>query len=441
MILHAEQVVLPAGTVPRVQAANIELSGGRITRVRPGEPDEGAERLGDRIVAPAFINAHTHLSMVAFRGLVTGDTSGINIVEEVYFPLERKLTAADVRAFARMGAWECVLAGTGAVFDHYYHAEAIAAALVDVGLCGVVAPTLQDLGGPGVAQLQSAREATLAIAQSTTLADAGVLAALGPHATDTVSPALWDEVAELAHRHDLPVHFHLAQSIEELERSGGSTVDRLTPLLDGTIPLLAVHGLYLSDADLRRLARAGVLLGHCPASQVQFCFPAHLPSWRAMGLDLALGTDAGVNNDGVDVQAELRWLAGETSFAATYGDAHARFRSSGDHAVARQVEEGRVACLDAEEALASVWEAPARWASSLNAGEISAGKRANLIVVDPGHPALWPASDALRALAFGNVAAALDRVVINGREVRLDADLYRAHREEADRRLVELLAR
>lgn len=53
------------------------------------------------------------------------------------------LTEQDVDAFARLGAYDCLLSGTTCVWDHYYFGEAIAKAARSVGLCAVVAPTLQ----------------------------------------------------------------------------------------------------------------------------------------------------------------------------------------------------------------------------------------------------------------------------------------------------------
>ena len=59
--------------------------------------------LGDRLLAPAFVNSHTHLAMVAFRGLLSSATLKGNVVTELFFNLETHLTPEDVYAFACMG--------------------------------------------------------------------------------------------------------------------------------------------------------------------------------------------------------------------------------------------------------------------------------------------------------------------------------------------------
>src|SRR5690606_37224016 len=120
--------------------------------------------------------------------------------------------AEDVRAFARLGAYESLLSGVTEVWDHYYFAEQVAEALVEVGLSGVVAPTLQDLSGPWAHRSLEELESTLTIAHSAKFAAAGVRAALGPHATDTVSDGLLRRVGQLALQENLWVHLHAAQT-------------------------------------------------------------------------------------------------------------------------------------------------------------------------------------------------------------------------------------
>ena len=232
------------------------------------------------LITPAFINGHSHLAMCAFRGLDVDAMDG-NVVEEVYFRLEGMLSPGDVRAFTRMGAYESILAGVGSVWDHYYHAEAVAQGLVDVGLTGVIAPTLQDLNGPGTAQLDAQLEATESLT-SQRWRDLGIGVALGPHATDTVSDSLWNQIAQLAQKHSLYIHTHAAQSVEEYQRNmnrhGTSPIERLHRLgvLDAGLGTLLVHSLFVTQADLARLRPTRNVLGYCPYSQVQFCFPPKL---------------------------------------------------------------------------------------------------------------------------------------------------------------------
>ncbi|MCA9540080.1 MAG: amidohydrolase family protein, partial [Myxococcales bacterium] len=382
-------------------------------------PGDAVMDVGDRLVTPAFINGHTHLSMCAFRGLGLDALDG-NIVYETYFRLENGLLPEDVRAFTRMGAYESLLAGVGAVWDHYYYAEAVAAALTDVGLSGVIAPTLQDLAGPGVPHLEAQLAATVAIAQDQKMADAGVFAALGPHATDTVSDALWKRIVDLADRHGLVMHAHVAQSIEEyvqcVEQLGLTPVERLDRLgvLDAGAGALMVHGLYVSHSDLQRLRPDHNVLGYCPFSQIQFGFPAAVEHWWEAGVPFVVGTDAGACNDSMSVQQELRLLAGGRAFAVTPSPAGVGFRATGALSDALQLDaerrttrRDRGALAAPETLLGTVWAVPGRLHPQLALGELRPGARASLCVWDLSHPACWPATDPLRALTFADLGGAL----------------------------------
>ena len=470
--LYADRVVLGgAGEPLEVAPALLRVSGHRFVEVRKCARSElpslvGSDAsidLGDRVVAPGFINAHTHLAMAAFRGLGAESLFGGNVVEDLFFRLEQALRPDDIRAFARMGAYENLLSGVGMVWDHYYGGRATAEALRDTGLAGVVAPTLQDLGGPGCADWESQLQATLDLAADESFAEAGVLAALGPHATDTVSTALWQKVCEVASRYALPVHAHVAQSFEEYERSwkkqGRSPIAELAHrgVLAEAPRLLLVHALFTTDQDLTELDPRKHVLGFCPSSQQRFGFPADLPRWRRAGIPWTLGTDCAPCNDSMNVQKELRMAAGMQSLRITHSHAYAAFRTQGTLDTAAEVDHRRRELTAASEStesapelLASVWSVPGRLHPAVQCGCLRTGDLANLVVYDPDHPAFWPASDPVRTLAYCDTSGAIEWMLVAGKPIAergrfhqriLESAAYRAALDEANQRLAALKKR
>jgi len=445
-----------------IKPAELTIADGVITSVEAldrtsFEAQASTLDLGARLVTPAFVNAHTHLALSFLRGM-DGAAFQRNLVEDLYFHFESKLSPEDVRAFSRMGAYESLLAGVGTVWDHYYGELALAEALLDTGLCGVVAPTLQDLAGPGRGGHERALEATLTIAQSERFAAAGVFAALGPHATDTVSARLLAQVAELAAAHALPVHMHLAQSLDELERvhdrEGCSPLTLLarSGLLERELVL--AHAIFCPEADLARLDQQRHCLVFCPSSQLQFGFPADVARWDALGVRWVVATDCASSNDSMGPQKELRYCQGAATYRVTGSASYARFMERGEREAARACWRERGENVQAERAhttsealLARVLEGPGSLHPAFRAGVIAPGALANLIAWDVDHPVFWPGSDLLRGLALGDPAPAMHTLLVRGRVVGavgnpaalLESAPYREAHREASARLARLL--
>ncbi len=457
-----------------VRPAAIFIEGPRIVRVEPLEAGRAAPAtetaftrhdFGDRIVAPAYVNAHTHLALCALRGVTTAMARRGNVVSDVFFRFESLLTEGDVRAFTRLGAYECLLAGTGEVWDHYYFGEAVAAALSDVGLGGVVAPTLQDLSGPGHARWESELDATERLAAREDLAERGIFAALGPHATDTVSASLFARVGEVARRLELPVHMHVAQSFEEVDTIFAR--EKATPLeyvarsgaLDGTRALLA-HGVFASRSDLALLDASRHRFAVCPFSQVQFAFPSPVEELSRAGLSFVVGTDCVASNDSMSLSKELAVLAGLSALRAASSPQAERHLASGSLESARALNEERKVRLSswteetgAEQMLSHAFGDRGRLGAQrglFGAGVIAPGALAHIAVYDTEHPCLWPADDPLRALAYADVGPALHSLFVAGRVVGrvgalatslVESAEYRETVREATRRRALLLAR
>ena len=419
-------------------------------RGRPPEDDVPCDDFGNALLSPALVDAHTHLALVALRGLAGRPEARGSLVEDLFYAVEAHLEPGDVRAFARMGAYDALLGGTGLVWDHYYAGDEVAEACREVGLTAVVAPTLQDLGGPGRAHADRALATTEAIAGRADLRAAGIVAALGPHATDTVSDALWEQAVTLAERLALPVHAHLAQSAEEHQRSldahGLSPVRRLEARgwLERA-PHVFAHGLYVRRDELRALRSATLVV--CPYSQLVFAFPARVDVWSHEGVSWVVGTDCAASNDSMSLRKELRFLAGVGPLRTSYGAVYARFLA-GD-ADAAEVDDAHRKPAGPASLIGRVARAGALH-PAFRAGVLAPGALASLAVWDALHPRLWPLGDPLRALTHGDVDGALRALFVAGREIgeRGDvaggiqrSDAYRAHREEADRRLRALLRR
>ena len=278
-----------------------------------------------------------------------------------------------------------------------------------------------------------------------------------------MSLQLWQTIAATAAAEMLPIHSHVAQSIEEFqrirERHACTPVELLEKngVLSADAKMLLVHSMFLSQSDLNKLDPEKHVLGLCPASAVQFGFPCNYPAWRANGLQVALGTDAACSNDNMDVQGELRLLAGGGVFGVWSSQQSAEFLQGGSDAQAAGVQAVRQELLRASsewnkpvELLKTVTSVPGSLHPALPVGAIRSGALANLLFVRLDHPNMWPSLAPLRGVCFSSLAPAIDGLMVAGKWVGqrgnfhqsvVRSERYERHRQEADRRFADLLVR
>lgn len=379
----------------------------------------------DSPVVPGFVNAHTHLALSPLRGATSRLARENNVVEDLFFRVERHLTREDVRAFTRVGALEALRFGVLEVWDHYYFGDAVAEALLEVGLPGVVAPTLQDLSGPFSEHSDAALSATEEISRSSRFERAGILAALGPHATDTVSEDLFRRAVLLSEKLSLPLHMHLAQSISEVrahhQAGDDSFSSRLKRRVNGR-PLLFAHGLFLTAEDCRALAESGATMAYTPYSQLQFGILGPLRAWLSAGGNWAVGTDAVASNDSLDVQRELPLVGGEAALEGSFSPERARLLTSLDAAEETEAERRNllqeIHVADADRLLLGA-VGPALQSLGLNTARgIALGAPARLLILDSEHPVLFPGTDLARAHAYSPTVAAIEQMIVGDHLLR-----------------------
>ncbi|MEN9529283.1 MAG: hypothetical protein RI932_1156 [Pseudomonadota bacterium] len=418
----------------------------------------------DDLVTPGFVDSHTHLALNFMRGRIAAEQQGGNLVEDLFFKMEEKITAADVSAFTRMGAYECLLSGTTHVWDHYYHADAVADAMIQVGLTGTVAATLQDLAGPGKSDWEAGLTFTQALNGSEYHKQLGIDAALGPHATDTVSEDLWRKIIDLGEKLSLPIHCHVAQSPEEFQRSqaqyGCTPVDflRRVGALDCTSEKLLVHMIYASQKDFTYCKNDSVRLVACPHSQMIFHFPAAFSEWWRADLNWTVGTDCAASNDSLRVQAEMRTLATWPMNSLGLSPEFSEFRRSATTVQSQGMSALRQSILrepqmnPSEQTLLNVLFLgnAKRKSTNTRVNGLTVGSFANLLVWNWDDPVFWPGQAPLHSLIYADVQPALKGIMTLGKWRGLVGDVrrsivssseYKAARREATDRLNQLLDR
>ena len=413
----------------------------------------------DKLISPAFINPHTHIAMNFFRGLSeTVSSSKKNMIEDLFFHVEKLLLPDDVRSFARLGAYENLTHGVGLIWDHYYHGEALSKALLDVGLCGVVCPTLQDLSGPGINHWEQTIDQTIKMFDDDRLKRSGVYIALGPHATDSCSRKLWGKIINLSETKKIPIHNHLAQTSDEYQkvmlREGVSPTEFLSQLGYFQRPpsCLSVHNIFLSDSDLQIVANSNqTQLCFCPFSSVIFAIPSDVSSWDEKNIPWMVATDCVASNDSMNIQKELKFLSSLPILSFYHKQKQLPFKDRYEtfHNRRQTLWNKTHSFRKSSWLLDKVWTLPGRLHTQFKAGKIETGSLANLIIWDLDDPSIWPSKD-LRSLCMGDTSTAIFQMICAGKNIgeeghyassiRLSLD-YQEALKEAKGRYISLLKR
>lgn len=229
-----------------------------------------------------LVCGHHHLYSALARGMPAPPqtpTDFLAILEQIWWRLDVALDLEMIRWSAMLGALEALECGTTAIVDHHESPSAIegsldviAAACAEVGVRSVLSYGVTDRHGPDGARR--------GLGENDRFLGEGGRGMVGVHAAFTCSDATLEEAAELAGRHGVGVHVHMAEgtvdadAVSRLERWAGPD-------------WLLVHGVHRRGGLPGRLA-------HNPRSNmnngVGYAHPRTWPGPVVLGTD-GIGAD------------------------------------------------------------------------------------------------------------------------------------------------------
>lgn len=260
----------------------IVVRGGRVAEIRDAgpefEPPAGAIVLEGAAVRAGHVNAHIHLySGLAPLGMPAPSPEPedfVQILERVWWRLDRALDGDDIRASAELYVAEALLAGTTALVDHHESPGCIEGVL-DVLASACAGLGIRALLCYGATERNGGREeAQRGLAECRRFIEAGpppgVVGAVALHASFTVSDETIREAGALCRDTGAVMHVHLAEDgadvLDARERGYDGPLERLEAL--GALPTgsILAHGVHLSPAQVQRVEALGCWLVHNPRS-------------------------------------------------------------------------------------------------------------------------------------------------------------------------------
>lgn len=203
------------------------------------------------------------------------------------------------------------------------------------------------------------------------------------------------------------VHIHAAEQRKEvlecMQHLGARPVRWLLDNLDIGERWCLIHATHLDDGERRDLAATGAVAGLCPTTEANLgdgIFPA--PEYLADGGLFGIGSDSNVS---IDPREELRLL----EYAQRLTREHRNVLASDDMA-----DTGANLYVKAAAGGAQALGQPV--------GELASGRRADIVVLDPNHPALIGrvGDNLLNAHVFTGGPSAVSDVMTSGKWVVRD---------------------
>jgi 5-methylthioadenosine/S-adenosylhomocysteine deaminase len=414
-VRHSVALVVTGGTVLTMDDARRVIAPGAVAIdgadiVGVGTPEEITARFAaaetidatGQVVMPGLVNTHTHAAMVLYRGL-GNDLNLQDWLTKYIFPAEGKTVSPEfVRAGTRLAALEMILGGTTTFVDMYYFEEEVAEAAREAGLRGVLGQTIiQFPVADATTPAESLARTRRFIARYK--GDALVTPAVAPHSMYALGADDLQAADRLAREQGVPLLIHLEET--RTEREDALRTHRVSPTaylarLGMLGPhVIGAHGVWVGPEDIRLLGQARVAISHNPESNMKLASgTAPLAEYLAANVTVGIGTDGAASNNDLDMFEAMRQAA----------------------FLQKVVRDDPTAAPAAQVLDMATRQGAAAIGMGDRLGQITAGRRADVIVVDTTAPHLQPMFDPVAQVVYAAKASDVRTTIVNGRVLMHD---------------------
>jgi putative selenium metabolism protein SsnA len=366
------------------------------------------------LVVPGNVCAHTHLYSALARGMpyaLEPPRNFVEILQRVWWRLDRALDEESVQASALAGGMEALLSGTTTLVDHHASPNAIdgsldviADALGSLGVRSVLCYETTDRDGAERAQagLEENRRWLERVRREQPPLARGLV---GAHASFTLCDETLAACAGAAHEFATGLHVHAAEDgadeRDAMARQGVRVVERLARAGALDERTLLAHGVHLDGSETAAVGAAKATVVHNARSNMNNAI-GRAPV-EAFDGRLALGTD-GIGSDMF-----------EESHAAYFRLREDDVGAGADWPLARLADSSRLAARLFDEPLL---------------GTLQLGAPADLVVLDYPAPAPVRAQSFAGHWIFGLSSRHVRDVMVAGEWVVTDRRLTRVDAAE-----------
>jgi len=401
-------------------------------------PDEPVLDARQQLAMPAALCGHTHFYGAFARGWAYPGPAAASfgeILERLWWRLDKQLTLEDVRASALVCLADAIRHGTTTLIDHHASPNAIEGSL-DVIAEAVIASGVRASLAYEVTDRDGTERARAGIAENVRFLQRlrraphpQLAASFGLHASLTLSDATLAEAVAAADSGGAAAdggggfHVHAAEGIEDVEdslaKSGKRTIARLKEAGILGPRTIVAHAVHIDEREMELLAESGTWVTHQPRSNMNNAVGlTQVERLLAHGVRVALGNDGFSNN--VAAEMKVAYLV---------------------HKLMQQDPRAMPADLvfrlayDANAALARIF-----WPDQ-RLGELAPGAMADIVLVDYKPTTPLTAGNLPWHIIFGYEASAITTTISAGQVLMQDCKLLTLDEEAITAHSRELAAR
>ena len=299
--------------------AGVAVRDGKILETGPAEKLEAAwmpavrRDLGNALLMPGLVNAHTHVPMTFLRGFAD-DLPLMEWLTKHIFPVEAHLTDRIVSLGARLGMYEMMRTGTTAFVDSYLLEINVLQEAERMGMRCAGGEVLFAFPSPAYDGWNGAE--ALYREQAARFGGCGrVQLAVMPHSVYTTSDDVLRRSMQLAEELDLMLHIHLSESAGEVGQCRSLHQDRRPVAYARDMGLLneravLAHMVDVTDEELETVAASGAAIVHNPVSNLKLASGlARVQGMLKAGIPVSLGTDGACSNNSLDMFETMKLAA------------------------------------------------------------------------------------------------------------------------------------
>lgn len=384
--------------------------------------------LGGRWILPGLINTHVHTSQQLGRGL-GDDVDLLTWLHERIWPYESQLTEEDSYVSSLLTGIELIRSGVTTFCEAGgQHVNGMGRAVTKLGLRAILCRSTMDMGeGLPVAWQIGTEESLRRNVEDYDnwhgQADGRIRACFGLRTIFNDSDELIVRTSKLARDRGTLVNMHVAEIPYENEfcaqRRRLSTVSHLADLHVLGPEFLAVHCVWLTDAEIQLFARHDVKVSHNPAAAMRVLGSPKIPEMQAAGVCVSIGTDGAPSSNRMTIIDEM-WLT----------------------SLLHKMRMGSPEAMSAERVLTMVTRDAARslqWDQEI--GSLESGKKADLVVINPKTATMLPMHDPVANFVSSMRDHNIESVMVDGRWVMRQREILRVNEAQILDRAMEMAER